>query len=67
MTCTLWVKRVNKRRTLHGNGHARNNGRNCCFLRGLVRHNNVAVFSTESDSRLYNSDTGAMKLFRLKS
>jgi hypothetical protein len=30
VTCTLWVNRVNKIRTLRGNGHARNNGRNCC-------------------------------------
>jgi hypothetical protein len=26
----------------------RNNGKNCCFLRGLVRHNNVEVFSLGS-------------------
>jgi hypothetical protein len=58
-----------------GNGHARNNGTNCCFIRGLFRGNNGSVFyrvlsqevfSTGSIPRLYNSDPAAVKSVKYK-
>jgi hypothetical protein len=48
----LWHARcrltVNSGNIVYNCCYTRNNGKNCCFLRGLVRHNNVEVFSLGS-------------------